>query len=198
MKLILASSSPRRREILGWAGVPFTVCVSDADETLKAGTAPVDAVVMLAERKGAAVLAAHPEYSNEDTFILSADTVVDADGVILGKPRSPEDAAVMLRAVSGREHRVHTGICLLHNGTAASCSETSRVRVDALSEADIAWYTSTKEPYDKAGSYAIQGLFSRYINGIVGDYFNVMGLPVHAVSVLLRTRFGLSLSDFSE
>ena len=198
MKLILASSSPRRREILGWAGVPFTVCVSDADETLKAGTAPVDAVVMLAERKGSAVLAAHPEFRNEDTFILAADTVVDLDGAILGKPHGPEDAARMLRSYSGREHRVHTGICLLHNGVAASCSETTRVRVDKLTEADIDRYISTGEPFGKAGAYAIQGRFSGFVSGIVGDFFNVMGLPVHATAVLLASRFGCSFSDFTE
>jgi len=197
MKLILASSSPRRREILTWAGVPFEICVSDADETLKAGTSPADAVVMLSCRKGTAVLKAHPEYDSEDVFILSSDTVVDLDGKILGKPHSEEDARTMLREISGREHRVHTGICLIHKGVSEAVSETSRVRIEKLTEQDINWYVSTKEPYDKAGSYAVQGLFSRYVSGITGDYFNVMGLPVHALEKLLENRFGLTLSDFN-
>jgi len=196
MKLILASGSPRRREILSWAGIPFEVCVSDADENLKPGTSPVDAVVMLSEKKAFAVLHSHPEFDGEDYVILAADTVVDLDGEIFGKPTDRADAERMIRGIAGREHRVHTGICLIHGGKAASLSETTRVKVDRICENDLKWFLSQKEPYDKAGAYAIQGLFSRFVSGIVGDYFNVMGPPVHQVVKLMQTAFGIQPSDF--
>lgn len=199
-RLILASGSPRRREILSNAGVKFTVVTSSADESLPDGIDAVDAVRLLAERKARAVAEAHPELMNDesfDTVILAADTVVECFGEILGKPRDREDARRMMTMISGFGHSAHTGICLLRNGESAVSSETTYVTFDDMTPDEIEAYISTPEPYDKAGAYAIQGLASVYIAGITGDYFNVMGLPVHAVNVLLRDAFGLKLSDFS-
>ena len=198
-RLILASGSPRRREILTNAGVKFTVITSSADENLPEGIDAADAVRLLAERKARAVAEAHPELmsdENYDTVILAADTVVECFGEILGKPRDRDDARRMMTMLSGFGHSAHTGICLLRNGAAAVSSETTYVTFDDMTPDEIEAYISTPEPYDKAGAYAIQGLASVYIAGITGDYFNVMGLPIHAVNVLLRDTFGLKLSDF--
>lgn len=199
-RLILASGSPRRREILTNAGVKFTVITSSADENLPDGIDAADAVRLLAERKARAVAEAHPEFVNDenyDTVILAADTVVECFGEILGKPRDRDDARRMMTMLSGFGHSAHTGICILRNGVSAVSSETTYVTFDDMTPDEIEAYISTPEPYDKAGAYAIQGLASVYIAGITGDYFNVMGLPVHAVNVLLRDSFGLKLSDFS-
>lgn len=198
MRLILASGSPRRREILKNAGIHFTVVTSDADESLPEGIEPVEAVTLLAERKARAVAAAHPELAGEDCVILAADTVVESYGMILGKPTDRDDARRMMNLLSGTGHAAHTGICLLVDGVAATQAETTYVTFDEMSPEEIEDYISTPEPYDKAGAYAIQGLASLYIAGITGDYFNVMGLPVHAVDVLLRDTFGLRLRDLTE
>lgn len=189
MKLILASGSPRRREILTWAGLPFEVFVSDADESLDGNPSPDEAVKLISAKKADAVRAAHPEFQNYGTLILAADTVVDLDGEVFGKPRDRADAERMLRAMSGREHLVHTGVTLIcgpEGGKRVSSCESTKVRIAELSDSDIDWYISSAEPYDKAGSYAIQGLFSRFVSGIEGDYFNVMGLPIHRVMNLLK------------
>ena len=196
MKLILASGSPRRREILSNAGIKFTVVTSDADETLPDGIEAVDAVMLLAERKARAAAAAHPELAGEEYVILAADTVVENFGEILGKPADKDDARRMVTMLSGYGHSAHTGICLLYNGNAVTSSETTYVTFDDMTPEEIEEYVSSGEPYDKAGAYAIQGKASLYIAGITGDYFNVMGLPIHAVNVLLRDSFGMRLTDF--
>lgn len=196
MKLILASGSPRRREILENAGVHFTVVTSDADESLPEGIEATEIVAVLAERKARAVAAAHPELAGDDYVILAADTVVENFGEILGKPRDKEDARRMMTMLSGFGHSAHTGICLLRNGVSATAAETTYVTFDEMTAEEIEEYISTDEPYDKAGAYAIQGKAALYIAGITGDYFNVMGLPIHAVNVLLRDSFGLHLNDF--
>ena len=195
MNLCLASSSPRRREILSLMQAEFDVCVSDADEKVAPGTPPADAVVQLASRKASAVVKSHPEYA-QGWFVLGSDTVVDLDGVILGKPKDADDAARMLRALSGRSHLVHSGICLIHDGVSAGVAETTAVRFAPISDEEIEYYISTGEPFGKAGSYAIQGLGARYVRGISGDYFNVMGLPVYALERLLGREWGLSLRSF--
>jgi septum formation protein len=179
-KIILASASPRRRELLAQIGIPFEVLTSDADESI--GTAePEKACRELAKRKAKAVLE-HLKAcgrGDEDLLIIGADTIVVQDKEILGKPADPADAARMLRLLSGREHEVLTGVYVIDTaGGSFAFSEKTDVYVADLTEADIAFYLSTGEPFDKAGSYGIQGMFARYIEKIDGDYNNVVGLPV--------------------
>lgn len=180
-EIILASGSPRRREILSTIGVPFRVVVSDADESLPAGISPAEAVETLAARKAEAVAA----LVASDEVILAADTVVAIDGDILGKPTDEADAAAMLRRLSGRSHTVYTGVALRRGSRLLVAHEATAVHVAPLSDADIADYIATREPMDKAGAYAIQGYFARYIEGFAGDYFNVVGLPARRVWCML-------------
>lgn len=175
MKLVLASKSPRRSEILKNAGIDFTVRVADADETIPEGTSPEDAVVFLAARKAMAVERA------EDETVLGADTVVVLDGEILGKPKNREDAYNMLKSLSGRVHSVFTGVCAIGNGVSMTFAEETKVEFYKLTDEEINTYINTDEPYDKAGAYGIQGLASKFIRGIEGDYFNVVGLPLSAI-----------------
>ena len=179
-KIILASASPRRRELLAQIGIPFEVLTSDADESIGA-MAPEEACRELAKRKAKAVLE-HLKAcgrGDEDLLIIGADTIVVQDKEILGKPADPADAARMLRLLSGREHEVLTGVYVIDTaGGSLAFSEKTDVYVADLTEADIAFYLSTGEPFDKAGSYGIQGMFARYIEKIDGDYNNVVGLPV--------------------
>ena len=180
MKYILASKSPRRREILEMLGVKFEIVVADTDESSDI-TDPYKLVEELSLRKGIAVrdeLIAKG-YDLSDTVIISADTIVTIDGEILGKPRDEEDACRMLRLYSGREHEVVSGICLIGANMQGVTHEVTKVTFDEMDEETVQSYVRTAKPYDKAGAYAIQGLASAYISGIVGDYFNVVGLPVH-------------------
>ncbi len=175
MKLVLASKSPRRSEILKNAGIDFTVRVADADETIPDGTMPQDAVVFLAARKALAV------DRTADEVVLGADTIVVLDGKILGKPKDRADAYNMIKGLSGRVHSVFTGVCAVGNGMSVSFAEETKVEFYPLSEEEINDYIDTDEPYDKAGAYGIQGIASKFIRGIEGDYFNVVGLPVSNV-----------------
>ena len=175
MKLVLASKSPRRSEILKNAGIDFTVRVADADETIPDGTKPQDAVVFLAARKAMAVERA------DDELVLGADTVVVLDDKILGKPRDKDDAFNMIKSLSGRVHSVFTGVCAIGNGVSMTFSEETKVEFLPLSDDEIISYINTNEPYDKAGAYGIQGLASKFIRGIEGDYFNVVGLPINCI-----------------
>lgn len=175
MKLVLASKSPRRSEILKNAGIDFTVRVADADETIPDGTKPEDAVVFLAARKALAVERA------DDETVLGADTIVVLDDKILGKPKDREDAYNMIKNLSGRVHSVFTGVCAVGNGMSLTFAEETKVEFYPLTEDEINEYIGTDEPYDKAGAYGIQGLASKFIRGIQGDYFNVVGLPVSSV-----------------
>jgi septum formation protein len=175
MKLVLASKSPRRSEILKNAGIDFTVRVADADETIPDGTKPEDAVVFLAARKALAVEKA------DDETVLGADTIVVLDDKILGKPKDKDDAYNMIKSLSGRVHSVFTGVCAVGNGASLTFAEETKVEFYPLSEDEINEYINTDEPYDKAGAYGIQGLASKFIRGIQGDYFNVVGLPVSSV-----------------
>lgn len=183
MRLILASSSPRRADLLRAAGIPFEVVAVDVDERFRSGENPERAVARLAEAKAEAASASHP-----DAIVLGADTTVVVGGEALVKPTDAEDAARMLRLLSARSHDVLTGICLWAEGRAHVHVETTRVRMARLDEAEIAWYVSTGEPFDKAGGYAVQGLASRFIEGIDGSYANVVGLPISRVYGLLKTR----------
>lgn len=175
MKLVLASKSPRRSEILKNAGVDFTVRVADADETIAEGTKPEDAVVFLAARKAMAV------EREKDETVLGADTVVVLDNKILGKPRDREDAFNMLKQLSGRVHSVFTGVCAINDSGSITFAEETKVEFYRLTDEEINTYIDSGDCYDKAGSYGIQGLASKFIRGIIGDYFNVVGLPIGSV-----------------
>ena len=194
--LVLASASPRRQELLRNAGIPFVVQSSNVAELPKEGENPRACAERLARGKALAVFRQRP-----NDFILGADTIVIVDGQILGKPRDSADATRMLHLLSGRTHEVTTGVCLLapqanaRLGTASrelrtgfqdTRSETTLVTMNALSDDEIRSYVATGEPMDKAGAYAIQGIASRWISRIEGDYFNVVGLPVALVYRMLR------------
>jgi septum formation protein len=181
MRLILASASPRRAELLQSAGIAFDVLPVDVDERFYPNEKPEKAVARLAEMKATAAMATHPEH-----IVLGADTTVVIRGQALAKPVDAEDAARMLRLLSGRTHEVLTGICLGRGGRRLVHVEPTRVRMAMMSESEIAWYVSTAEPYDKAGGYAVQGLASRFIEGIDGSYSNVVGLPISNVYQLLK------------
>ena len=192
MRLILASASPRRAELLRAAGIEFDVSTADVDERFLAGEKPGDAVVRLAEQKAATVAARRPQ-----AVVLGADTTVVAGGEALGKPADAADAARMLRLLSGRTHEVLTGICLRGNGRNLVHVEATRVRMRNLSEAEIAWYLATGEASDKAGAYAVQGLASRFVEGIDGSYSNVVGLPISSVYELLK-ELGCDILGFAK
>ncbi len=181
LRLILASASPRRREILAQAGLQFDVVPAHIDETQRAGESPDAYVKRLAEEKGA-------EVSKIDSaaVILAADTTVELDGKILGKPRDVAEADAMLRALSGHTHHVHTGICVLKHHLSQYHVETTAVTFDKIDERDLAIYLASGDPLDKAGAYGIQGYAARWIPRIEGDYFNVVGLPLAATMRLLR------------
>jgi septum formation protein len=184
MKLILASSSPRRAEILRDAGLSFSVLSSAVDETPVPGESPQQLVQRLADAKGELVAAR----AVGPAIIISADTVVVLDGQILGKPRSTEEASRMLKLLSGRTHSVITGVTLLRlpDMERLQFVETTLVHFNDLSGNEISRYLASDEPYDKAGAYAIQGRAGRYIPGVEGCYFNVVGLPLARVVASLQ------------
>ena len=178
--LVLASQSPRRSEILRQAGIPFTVRAADVDESVLASESPADYVQRLAAAKAYAIEAADGE------TVLGADTTVVIDGEILAKPADAADARRMLARLSGRRHEVLTGICLRRGGHTIRDYAATGVVFATLSDAEIDEYVATGEPMDKAGAYGIQGLASKFVERIDGDYFNVMGLPVALVYQHLR------------
>lgn len=173
-RIILASKSPRRKELMGLLFPQFEVQASDVDETLPEGVSLGRAVELLALRKGQAVAGAEP-----DALVIAADTLVTLGSVILGKPTGREDAARMLRLLSGRVHQVYTGVALLEGERANRFHCVTDVEFSPLTEEEIRWYLSTGEPFDKAGAYGIQGYGARFIRGVREDFFNVMGLPVN-------------------
>lgn len=175
-RIILASSSPRRKELLTTAGVEFEIHVREVDESVPEGTLPADAAVMTATKKAEAVASKFT-----DSVVIGADTIVVCDGKILGKPRSTDDAAHMLRMLSGREHEVITGVCLIKGEEIRNFAKISKVRFYALTDDEINAYVATGESMDKAGAYGIQGLGCTLVESIEGDYFNIVGLPVAAV-----------------
>jgi septum formation protein len=180
--LILASASPRRRDLLTQAGLKFEVHAAGIDESQHPNEAPQTYVQRLALEKAQAILALYP-----DATILGADTTVALDGEIMNKPASPADAALMLRALSGRTHEVHTGLAVLTATTRALHVETTHVTFAPVPEADLAAYIASGDPLDKAGAYGIQGYAARWIPRIEGDFFNVMGLPLAATVRLLAS-----------
>lgn len=181
MKLILASGSPRRRELLEKLNIPFEVIVSDCDETLPEGIPADAAAELLAVRKAKAVADKHPE-----AVVIGADTTVLLDGEILGKPQDEADCKRMLRALSGRMHEVVTGVAIFWEGHTASFSDTTQVQFYPLADAEIDAYAASGEPYDKAGAYGIQGQGALLVAGIHGDYFNVVGLPISRLARQLK------------
>ncbi len=191
---ILASGSPRRREILGNLGLPFTVLVSDADENADEKS-PYRLTELLSQKKGRAVLAKLSGEELSGKLLIASDTVVFCDGEILGKPKDAEDAHRMLSLLSGRTHEVVSGIFLSLDGKEALSHAVTTVSFAPLSEKEISSYIASGEPFGKAGSYAIQGRASAFIRGIEGDFFNVVGLPVNRMCELYRDTFGESLLD---
>ena len=180
--LILASASPRRAELLAAAGFSFETLVVDIDERPHPGESSDAYVRRLAAEKSAA---AADIIRAPGAIVLGADTAVVIDGQILGKPRDDDDAAAMLRRLSGRAHDVVTGVSLRAGPVEVGCVEVTTVEFSVLDEADVAWYVASGEGRDKAGAYAIQGLAARFIPRIHGSYSNVVGLPVASVHALL-------------
>ncbi|MDY3845288.1 MAG: Maf family protein [Eubacteriales bacterium] len=171
--IILASKSPRRREIMEKMGYNFIVTVSDADETLPDGISPKKGVEILALRKAEAVLS----LVNKNDIIVCGDTLVDLDGKALGKPKDEKDALDMLMSMSGKTHCVHTGVAVLCNGEILNSSDTTYVTFRKYSESEALAYVKTGEPMDKAGAYGIQGLGSALVERVDGDMDTVIGLP---------------------
>ena len=188
--LILASGSPRRRELLEGLGIDFRVRPVELDESPRAGEAPENLVLRLAGEKAAAEVRA-------GELVLAADTLVVLDDDILGKPEDERDATAMLSRMQDREHLVLTGIALLDGPDAQPATDivTTRVRIGPISQERIRWYVETGEPLDKAGSYAIQGLGATFVEEIQGNYTNVVGLPIPALSRLFAS-LGYDLLSF--
>jgi septum formation protein len=184
VNLVLASASPRRRELLTQAGYAFTVRPAHIPEDPRPGEDPIAYVVRLAREKAEAVFRG---LADSGAVVLGADTTVTIDGQILGKPEGAEDAARMLRMLSGRTHRVITGVAVVTEGSAEVAAEVTAVRFLSLSDEEIAEYVATGEPLDKAGAYAIQGRAAKWIPRIEGCYFNVVGLPLALVATMLES-----------
>lgn len=180
MQLILASQSPRRKELLGLFGIPFSVRVADIDETIDPARPPYDEVARLSRQKAEAI----PH--GPDDVVIAADTIVVCEGKILGKPTDEDDAFRMLRLLSGKDHQVMTGLTVLRGNIATVCTEVTDIRFRELSDREIWTYIRSGEPMDKAGSYGIQGGGALFAQGIHGDYFNVVGLPVCRLGQILR------------
>lgn len=179
--VVLASGSPRRRELLGQMGIEdFEVLPAQGEETAPEGLAPDALVARLALQKAREVAALRPEAT-----VIGADTVVALDGQVLGKPSDEEEAREMLSALSGRRHQVYTGMAVLSGGQAFTHVECTQVEFRPLTAEEIAAYVATGESMDKAGAYGIQGRACVFIRGIQGDYYNVVGLPVCALHELL-------------
>ncbi|MEG1632995.1 MAG: Maf family protein [Oscillospiraceae bacterium] len=184
MSIILASASPRRKELMEMLGIKNLLIIpAEGEEEQVPGRGAEETVLALSLAKAREVAAKHGS-----DLVIAADTVVCIDGEILGKPKNREDAERMLRRLSGREHLVYTGVTLTKNGESRSAAEMTAVRFRKLSEGEISAYVATGEPMDKAGAYGAQGLASLFVEGISGDFFNVMGLPL--------CRLGRMLEDF--
>lgn len=192
MQIILASKSPRRKEILENLGVEFDIKVADADESCDI-KAPDKLVMTIAERKGRAVLDELDEKEKNGTLLIACDTLVYAGGEFLGKPADRDDARRMLKLLSGSAHEVVSGLYLYFGGREVNRAASTKVFFDVMTESDIEKYIESGEPYDKAGAYAIQGKASAYISGIEGDYFNVVGLPAHLLVKTVKEEFGIEL-----
>ena len=191
MDIILASGSPRRRELLTQIGVRnYRILVPDVDEHTNVPSKPAPLVEVLSRRKAEAVRS----IVGDDPLIIAADTVVALDGTVLGKPTDKANAAHMLSTLSGRKHQVYTGFTVLRGAQAVTCHEVTDVTFRSLSSTDIDHYIATGEPMDKAGAYGIQGFGAVLISDLHGDYFNVMGLPVYRLAQVL---FGFGIDTLA-
>ena len=189
-QLVLASASPRRRDLLASLQLDFEVRSAEIDESALTDELPEDHVLRLARAKAQAV-------ARSGELVLAADTVVVLEGRILGKPADPTDAHQMLSSLTGREHDVYTGVALFEpdRDTLVSATDRSEVRIAALDKDEISWYVSTGEPLDKAGSYAIQGLGALFVERVVGNYTNVVGLPLPLTRSLFQ-QLSYDILDF--
>ena len=178
--LILASQSPRRKELLGLFRIPFTVRVADIDEAMDETKAPADEVSRVSLQKALAI----PR--GQDDVVIAADTIVVLENTVLGKPKDESDAVRMLELLSGRDHQVMTGMCVLKGDEVITCTEVTDIHFRELSDKEIWAYIRTGEPMDKAGSYGIQGGAALFAEKMAGDYYNVMGLPVCRLGSILR------------
>lgn len=179
--LVLASGSPRRREMLSGLGLEFVIDPADIDEGVRPGETPVAYVRRVASSKATTVAARHPT-----SVVLAADTTIDLDGAVLAKPADAADAARMLEALSGREHLAHTAMAIAVGGLLNVVEVTTAVRMRPLSTAEIDWYVTTGEPLDKAGAYAIQGRAAAFVESVAGSVSNVVGLPMAEAVMALR------------
>lgn len=180
MSLILASASPRRKELLGLFHIPFEIRVADIDEAMDPDKAPFDEVARVSRLKALAV----PR--DESDTVIAADTIVVCNGRVLGKPHSEDEAVEMLQLLSGREHQVMTGVTVLCGEKSETFTEVTDIHFRELSDREIRAYVATGEPMDKAGSYGIQGGAALFCTHMVGDFYNVMGLPVCRLGQVLR------------
>jgi septum formation protein len=181
MNLILASASPRRKELLALFGIPFVIRVADIDETMDPTATPFDEVARVSRLKAMAVPA------GDEDVVIAADTIVVCEGRVLGKPRDEADAKAMLRLLSGRDHQVMTGCTIRRGETYETFTEVTDLHFRDLSDSEIGRYVASGEPMDKAGSYGIQGGAALFCTRMVGDYYNVMGLPVCRLYQTLKT-----------
>ena len=190
MQLILASASPRRKELMGLYHVPFLIRAADIDETMDPAGNPYDEVGRVSRAKAMAT----PREA--DDVVVAADTIVVCQGKVLGKPRSPEEAVQMLKLLSGRDHQVMTGVTVLRGEEAETVTEVTDVHFRTLSDREIRAYVDSGEPMDKAGSYGIQGGGALFCSRMEGDYYNVMGLPVCRLGLMLRKMVPELMGDF--
>lgn len=181
MQLILASQSPRRKELMGLFRIPFSVQVAHIDETMDESLSPYDEVARVSRLKAEAT-----PHGGTDV-VVAADTIVVCNGHILGKPKDEADAFRMLKMLSGKDHQVMTGLTVLCGETALACTEVTDVHFRELTDKEILAYIRTGEPMDKAGAYGIQGGAALFVEKIAGDYYNVMGLPVCRLGQMLKS-----------
>ena len=181
MQLILASASPRRKELLGLFQIPFAIRVADIDETMDAGKSPYDEVSRVSRLKALAVA------REDDEIVIAADTIVVCKGKVLGKPGTEAEAVAMLQLLSGRDHQVMTGCTVVRGEASVTFTEVTDLHFRSLSQKEIENYVASGEPMDKAGAYGIQGGAALFCERMVGDYYNVMGLPVCRLGQVLKT-----------
>ena len=181
MQLILASASPRRKELLGLFHIPFTIRIADIDETMDATKSPFEEVARVSRLKALAV------NREEEDIVIAADTIVVCEGTVLGKPGTEAEAVSMLSLLSGRDHQVMTGCTVLKGNRAETFTEVTDLHFRHLSQKEIENYVASGEPMDKAGAYGIQGGAALFCERMVGDYYNVMGLPVCRLGQVLKT-----------
>lgn len=190
MEIILASQSPRRRELLGLFGLPFTICVADIDETMDPSKPAAHEVARVSRCKALAV----PR--GEDAVVIAADTIVVCEGKVLGKPHTPQEAEQMLSLLSGRDHQVMTGVTVLRGNQERVFTEITDLHFRELTEKEIRRYVNSGEPMDKAGAYGIQGGAALFCEKMAGDYYNVMGLPVCRLGQILKELVPEMMGEF--